>query len=327
MNFPDEGGPTAFAAFSASANGHLIYLPGTTVLTEMAWFDRTGKSLGVVGSPGQYSELWQSPDGKRVTFGRAESQQVGDIWLLDLARGTMTRFTFDAAAEASPVWSGDGSRIFFSSNRDGGKFGLYQKISSGAGSDELLFKSENNSYADDWFSGKDGELLLYETEITKSRFDLWVLPLSGDRKPYPFLQTDFNETHSQFSPDGRFVAYVSDESGRAEIYVQSFPASGGKWQISTSGGDQPQWRRDGKELFYIAADKSLMVVPVESRESFQPGSPVALFTTRVPSGSLTGDRNNFVVAADGQRFLINCIVDGNKQPITFVANWSTGLGR
>jgi Tol biopolymer transport system component len=328
MNFPDEGGPTAYAAFSASANGHLIYLPGTTVLTEIGWFDRAGKSLGVVGSPGDYSELWQSPDGKRVTFGHADVQGLADIWLLDLARGAMTRFTFDAATEASPVWSGDGRRIFFSSNRDTGKLNLYQKISSGAGADELLLRTEGNAFADDWFSGKDGELLLYETEVPKSRFDLWVLPLTGDRKPYPFLQTEFNETHSQFSPDGRFVAYVSDESGRAEVYVQSFPASGGKWQISTSGGDQPQWRRDGKEIFYLAADKTLMAVPIESRDSFELGSPVALFTTRVVSTSLTGDRNHYVVAADGQRFLIISPVDqGNKQPITLVANWSAGLRR
>jgi Tol biopolymer transport system component len=251
-----------------------------------------------------------------------------DIWLLDLTRGTMTRLTFDAAAEAAPVWSGDGSRIFFSSNRDTGKFSLYQKISSGAGSDELLLRTENNAFVDDWFSGRNGELLLYETDVPKSRFDLWVLPLTGDRKPYPFLQTEFNETHSQFSPDGRFIAYVSDESGRAEVYVQSFPASGGKWQISTNGGDQPQWRRDGKEIFYMAADKTLMAVPIESRDSFELGSPVALFKTSVPAGSLTGDRNHFVVAADGQRFLIiNLVDDGNKQPITFVANWGAGLRR
>jgi Tol biopolymer transport system component len=328
MTFPDEGGPTGYAAFSASANGHLSYLPGTPAVTEMGWFDRTGKSLGVVGSRGQYSEPWQSPDGKRVTFGRADEKGAADIWLLDLARGTMTRLTFDAAAEAAPVWSGDGSRIFFASNRDTGKFNLYQKISSGAGSDELLLRTENNTFADDWFSGKDGELLLYETEAPKSRYDLWVLPLTGDRKPYPFLQTEFNETHSQFSPDGRFIAYVSDESGRAEVYVQSFPSTGGKWQISTSGGDQPQWRPDGKELFYIAADKSLMAVQIESGDSFELGSPVALFTTGVPPGSLTGDRNHYVVAADGQRFLIiNLVEEGNKQPITFVANWAADLKR
>ncbi len=327
LNFPEEGGPTGYAAFSASANGHLSYLPGSVSLTQMGWFDRAGKSLGSVGSQGLFSEIWQSPDGKRVTFGRADLQSP-DIWLIDLVRGTMSRFTFDAAADACPLWSADGSRIFFSSNRDGGKFHLYQKISSGAGNDELLLKTDYNAFADDWLSEKAGELLLYESDSPKTRYDLWVLPLTGERKPYPFLQTEFNETHSQFSPDGRFVAYVSDESGRAEVYVQSFPAAGGKWQISTGGGDQPQWRRDGRELFYIAPDKTLMAVPIAAGNSFEPGSPVALFATSIPLGSLTADRNHFVVAADGQRFLINNLVDeGSKQPITLVLNWATDLKR
>jgi Tol biopolymer transport system component len=328
LSFPDEGGPTAYASFSASAGGHLSYLTGSASLTEMGWFDRAGKSLGAVGSPGKFSELWLSPDGKRVTFGRADAQQLPDIWQLDLARGMMTRFTFDAASEASPVWSADGSRIFFASNRGGTKFNLYQKISSGAGSDELLIETDYNTFADDWFSGKAGELLLYESDSPKTRFDLWVLPLAGERKPYPFLQTEFNETHSQFSPDGRFVAYASDESGRAEVYVQSFPASGGKWQISTGGGDQPQWRRDGRELFYVAPDKTLMAVPISAGDSFERGSPAALFATHVPTGSLTGDRNQLVAAADGQRFLVNNLVnEGNTQPITLVLNWAANLKR
>jgi len=332
LNVPDEGGPTGYAAFSVSANGHLSYLTGGATLTQMGWFDRAGKPLGSVGSPGLFSEPWLSPDGKRVAFGRTDMQSP-DIWLLDLARSAMTRFTFDAAADACPVWAADGSRIFFASTRDGGKFNLYQKISSGAGSDELLLKTDDIAFADSWFSGKAGEFLLYESENPqKTKFDLWVLPLSGERgqqKPFPFLQTEFNETHAQFSPDGRFIAYVSDESGRAEVYVQSFPASGGKWQISTGGGDQPQWRRDGKELFYLAPDKTLLAVPVAAGDAFEPGSPVALFATRVPLGSLTSDRNHYVVAGDdGGRFLINNLVEeGNKNPITFVLNWTAGLKR
>ena len=325
LTFPGEGGPTAYAAFSASANGHLVYLTGGAPQTQMGWLDRTGKSLGSVGSPGLFSEPGQSPDGKRIAFGRTDLQSP-DIWLLDLVRGTSTRFTFDGAADVCPVWSADGSGIFFASNRDGGTFSLYQKISSGAGSDELVLKTEHNAFPDSWFSGQAGQFLIYEIEKPNTRFDLWVLPLAGERKPYPFLHSEFNETHSQFSPDGRFVAYVSDESGRAEVYVQSFPASGGKWQISMGGGDQPQWRRDGGELFYIAPDKTLMAVPVVAGNSFEPGSPAALFVTRIPLGGLTGDRNHYVVAADGQRFLINSLVDeGNKNPITLVLNWQAGL--
>jgi hypothetical protein len=153
-----------------------------------------------------------------------------------------------------------------------------------------------------------------------------VLPLTGERKPYLFLQTEFNETHAQFSPDGRFVCYTSDESGRAEVYVQSFPAAGGKWQISTGGGDQAQWRRDGKELFYMAPDKNLMAVPIATNNSFAPGSPVALFATRTPAGNSTGERNHFTVSADGERFLVNNLLDeASRQPITFVLNWAAAL--
>ena len=327
LNVPGEGGPTGYAAFSASTNGHLSYLKGSASQSQMGWFDRAGKPLGLVGTPGQFAEPWLSPDGKRIAFGRIDLQSP-DIWQLDLERGTTTRFTFDAAADACPVWSADGSRIFFSSNRGGNIFSLYQKIPSGAGSDELLLKTDYNSFADDWVSGKAGELLLYETDSPKTRFDLWVLPLTGERKPYPFLHSEFNETHSQFSPDGRFVAYVSDESGRAEVYVQSFPVPGGKWQISTGGGDQPQWRRDGRELFYMAPDKTLMAVPVAAGDSFEPGSPAALFATSIPLGNLTGDRNHYVAAPDGQRFLVNSLVDdGNTQPITLVLNWAAGRKR
>ena len=327
LNFPDEGGPTAYAAFSTSANGHLVYLPGKVSVAQLGWYDRAGKSVGSVGSAGLSSEPSQSPDGKRLAFGRTDTQ-ASDIWMLDLTRDTTTRFTFDAGVDVCPVWSSDGDRIVFSSNRDGGIFKLYQKISSGAGSDELLLKTDHNTFADDWFAGEAGEFLLYESDSPSTRFDLWVMPLTGERKPYPFLQTEFNETHSQFSPDGRFVAYVSDESGRAEVYVQTFPASGGKWQISNGGGDQPQWRGDGRELFYIAPDKTLMAVPIVSGDSLEPGAPVALFATRITSSSLTGDRNHFVVTTDGQRFLVNNLLDeGNKSPITFVLNWAANLKR
>jgi serine/threonine protein kinase/Tol biopolymer transport system component len=325
LNFPDETGPTGYAAFSASANGHLSYMPSFATAGRLGWFDRAGKSLGLVGAPGLSSEPWQSPDGKRVAVGH-RGERSPDIWVLDLIRGTNSRFTFDASPDVCPVWSADGSRIFFSSNRDGGIFNLYQKVSSGAGNDELLLKTDHNTYADDWFSGTTGEFLIYESDSPRTRFDLWILPLTGERKPYPFLQTEFNETHSQFSPDGRFVAYVSDESGRAEVYVQTFPASGGKWQMSTAGGDQPQWRRDGRELFYLAPDKTLMAVPIAAGNSLEPGTPATLFATQVPSTGLTGDRNHFIVTADGQRFLVNNVIDaGNKQPITLVLNWAANL--
>lgn len=323
LGFPDEFGPTAYAAFSVSVTGHLTYMPDGVPLTQMGWFDRSGKPLGLVGSPGLLGEPWQSPDEKRIAFSRAELKQLPDIWLLDLARGTTMRFTFDAGAEAAPVWSRDGSHIFFASKRDGDKFNLYQKLSSGAGNDELLLKADSNNFPDDFFLGKTGELLLYETDNSKTSMDLWVLPLTGERKPYVFLQTQFNEGHAQFSPDGRFVAYVSDESGQAEVYVQTFPASGGKWQVSTHGGDQPQWRSDGKELFYRALDRTIVAVPIAMGDTLAPGTPVALFPTHTPLGGVTGDRNHYLVADNGQRFLVNNLVEeGNTQPIMLVLNWA-----
>ncbi len=325
LNFPSEGGPTGYAAFSVSANGHLCYLAGSVAQMQMGWFDRAGKLLNLVGSPSHLAEAWLSPDGKRLAFSRAEFDQW-DIWLFDLARSTTTRFTFDAGADVSPVWSGDGSHIFFASSRDGGnRFTLYQKISSGAGTDQLLLKTDYNTYPDDWHSGKADELLVYEADNPKSKFDIWVLPLTGERKPYPILQTEFNETHAQLSPDGRFIAYVSDESGRAEVYVQSFPGPGGKWQISTSGGDQPRWRRDGRELFYMAPNQTLMAVPIAPGAAFEPGAPVTLFRTHAAPGSLTGDRNHFVVTPDGQKFLVINLVEENAQPITVVLNWAAAV--
>jgi eukaryotic-like serine/threonine-protein kinase len=325
LTYPTEGDATAYGAFSASANGHLSYLSGNELTTQLGWFNRAGNPVGLVGASGIYTEPSLSPDGKRISLGRSESH-AEDIWLLDIARDTMTRFTFDPATDICAAWSPDGSQVAFASNRSG-KHQLYQKSASGAGTDELLLQTDYNAFPDDWMMMKDGrQFILYETENPKTRYDLYVLLLSGERKPFPFLQTEFNEAHAQFSPDGRWVAYVSDASGRAEVYVQSFPASGGKWQISTGGGDQPEWRSDGKELFYLSPDKKIMAVPITAGASFEAGAPAALFTTHVKLTSLTNQRNNYVVAADGQRFLVNNLVEeGNTQPITLVLNWAAGL--
>lgn len=324
-NVPGEGGPTAYAAFSVSANGHLAYLPSGTLLTQMEWYDRAGRLLNTVGPQGNFTEQFLSPDGKRVVFGRGDSGISEDIWQLDMTRGTMTRFTFDAASDVCPVWSRDGKSIYFASSRDGGVFNLYRKSATGAGSEELVLKTEGNAFPDDWVIKDGTEFLLFELERS-TRFDVWVVPLTGERKPFALLDSEFNETHPQFSPDGRFVAYVSDESGRAEVYVQTFPISGGKWQISTNGGDEPQWRADGRELFYIAPNKALVSVPINSSEPFEPGAPVELFTTRIQAGSLTGERNHLAPAADGKSFLINNMVDETgTRPITFVLNWTADV--
>jgi hypothetical protein len=331
-----ENGPTGYATFSTSANGVLAYWSGGALDTQLTWFDRAGKQLASVGAPGAYSDLALSPDEKRLAVDLDDPKTVNvDLWLLELSRGIVSRFTFHPSPDVWPVWSPDGSRIVFSSNRDG-VFNLFQRPSSGAANEERLLKWDTNQLPDDW--SLDGRFIVFENFGPKTNLDLWVLPLaepqsSGSQKlivgkPFVFLQTEFSEAHAQISPDGRWIAYTSDESGRAEVYVRTFPAAGGKWQISANGGDQPKWRRDGKELFYIAADKRLMTVEVKAGSTFEAGAPKVLFGTRVPSAGLSDTRNHYVVTADGQRFLINNVVGAiTETPITVMLNWTAGLKR
>ena len=200
---------------------------------------------------------------------------------------------------------------------------MYQKIASGTGNEEVLLRSSEEKVPDDWSS--DGRFIVYETLNPKTNKDLWVLPMSGDRQPFPFLQTEFNELQAQLSSDGKWIAYTSNESGALEVYVQTFPASGGgKWRVSIAGGCQPSWRRDGRELFYIAADRKLMAVDVKLGAIFEAGVPKTLFATRVLS--LTDFRNHYAVSADGQRFLINSTMEETSAtPINIVVNWTAAL--
>jgi Tol biopolymer transport system component len=316
---------TRYALFSVSQTGVLVYWTGRSDNTQLTWFDREGKPLGTVGPVGSYLTPWLSPDEKRIVFGGIEPQGRGsDIWLMELARGTPTRFTFDPAIEVSPLWSSDGGRIVFSSDRDG-RMNLYQRAASGAGQDEALLKSDNAKFAVDWSA--DGRFILYQDQGPTTSTDLWILPLSGDQKPFPFLQTEFAEVQGRFSPDGRWIAYTSNESGTWQVYVQSFPASGGKWQVSTDGGAQPQWRRDGREIFYLSADRKLMAVDVKGDgTTFDRGVPKALFDLRVQTVGLPGPRNFYVAAADGRRFLVASVPEERiSTPTTVVMNWTADL--
>lgn len=326
LNFPGEGGPTAYACFSVSDNGRLIYKPGGKPITQLRWMDRAGKTVESLGQPGLLGEPFISPDAKKVVVGRADDSSQ-DLWVYEFARNASTRFTFNAATDVSPVWSPDGTRIVFASNRSG-KFEIYQKSASGAGDEELLLGTPFNAFPDHWSA--DGKYIIYELQGgSTNKTDLWVFPVAGGGAPFPFLQTPFEDAHAQFSPDGRWIAYASDESGKAEVFVRGFPESGGKWQISTEGGDQPQWSRDGRTLYYIAADRNLMAVPIGTTNGgFDPGRPAILFQTNLPTRGLTDDRNNFLVAPDGQRFLVNNLIgDAHSEPITVVLNWNGDLGR
>jgi Tol biopolymer transport system component len=244
--------------------------------------------------------------------------------VLEIARGTISRLTFDLAIDWFPVWSPNGNSIAFASNR-GGITDLYQKTASGGGGDELLFKSSDPKHPTDWSA--DGRFILYWRHTPKTKEDIWALPTEGDRQPFPLLQTEFNEQQARFSPNGKWFAYISDESGAQQVYVQSFSAPGTKWQVSTRGGDQPRWRRDGRELFYMAADSKLMAVEVKTDGMFEVGVPKPLFETYSPRvvGPFAID---YVAAADGQRFLVRTALEqASTTPITVVVNWAADLKR
>ncbi len=257
--------------FSASVNGTLVYRGNWMKNQRLSWFDRQGKVLSTIGDPHRFSQPAISPDGTRIAVVRSEGSNW-DIWLAAVSGGGDTRFTFDPARDDHPIWSPDSKRIAFSSDRIG-QNSLYQHLSNGAGQDELLLRSDRNLVASDW--SHDGRFLLYWSTDPNARRDIWVLPLSGDRKPSPFLRSTFNEYNAKFSPDDHWVAYESDESGRDEIYVRPFPVpegGGGRWMISHGGGTQPRWRGDGKELFYISQDGSVIASPVSANGgAFQSG--------------------------------------------------------
>src|SRR5262249_40979775 len=197
-------------------------------------------------------------DSRRVALAQLTNSNF-DVWLLDLGRNVLSKFTFDAAVDAGPIWSPDGRRIAFQSNRKGA-YDLYIKPAIGPGSEELLLASGQDKRPLDW--SPDGRFLLYADIDSKGRVDIWALRMDGDRKPFPVVHTNFDKDLAQFSPDGKWIAYQSNESGRYEIYIEPFPGPGGQTQVSTNGGAQVRWRRDGKELFYIALDGRLMSVPI-----------------------------------------------------------------
>ncbi len=311
-----------YGYFSASENGALVYQTGAeTANSQLLWFDRTGKQIGELGDPASYSGVELSPDGKRVSVSILDEAGKGqDIWLYDVARGLRTRFTFGPGNTSGSLWSPDGSRIVFNSRRKG-SFDLYQKASSGAGSEETLLQDNLDKYPDSW--SPDGKFVLYENLSSSRSSELFVLPLSGDRKPFPLLQTQFGETDGQISPDGRWVAYRSNESGRNEIYVAPFPGPGGKWQISIAGGYFPRWRHDGSEIFYLTPDNRLMAASVNGKGAgFEVGAVKPLFATRIVGGGIY----QYDVSADGERFLINTSPEqATLSPITVVLNWAGGL--
>jgi Tol biopolymer transport system component/predicted Ser/Thr protein kinase len=308
--------------FSVSPGGDVAYRAGGLERRQLTWFDRTGKTVSVVAEPVNTSfncEL--SPDGRRVAVYR-NIQSNTDVWLIDVLRSTAQRATFDAAVDSQPVWSPDSTRIAFASNRKG-TYNLYIKSTSGASADELLLESPHINLPMHW--SPDGRLLLYTDSDPKTGWDLWALPITGDHKPVPVANTPFEERGGQFSPDGHWVAYQSNETGQFEIYVQPFPGPGYRSQVSRAGGTDPRWRHDGKELFFMSPDAKVMAATVQaSGATFEAAVPVVLFQTRVATGGNFNLKQQYDVSRDG-RFLINQTVEeSTTTPITLILNWNHG---
>jgi len=305
---------------SLSETGVLVYIARGGAGGRLQWFERSGKTLDTVAAPPGAYDLDLSPDGRRLTTA------IGDIWLFDLARGASTRLTFHPAIDYRPVWSPDGRYIAFCSNREG-VLNLYRKEASGAGEEEPLLTSQANKWPTGW--SPDGRWLLYQEQDPKTRLDLWVLALDR-RQPAPWLLTRFDERNARFSPDGEWVAYDTDESGRYEVYVRAFSPAGGagqaRWAVSTGGGQQPRWRADGKEMFYLGPGGRMMAVEVKTAGGqFEAGVPRGLLPMQA-NLSRAAYSWAYAVTGDGQRFLID--MEGEEaasQQATVLLNWAARL--
>jgi eukaryotic-like serine/threonine-protein kinase len=318
------GNPPGYAPFSVGGNDVIAFSSPLPRSRQLVWFDRSGRRTEM-GEPGDYSTPSLSPDGTRLAVAiRGESSNSEtDLWLHDFARQTWSRFTFGAATERAPVWSPDGSRIVFTSVDADTVLDVYEKPASGSGEPRLLIGSSADKFLSDW--SHDGRFLVYHTFGGGTFWDIWVAPLDG-RKPFAFLATKFIEVQGKISPDGRWMAYTSDESGRLEIYVTDFPDKRGRWQISTNGGTQAYWRSDGKELFYLGPEQTLMSVGVDGGGgSFQAAAPTPLFRAGFPQ-LVPAYWANYSPTADGQRFLVSELVaETASAPINVVLNWTYAL--
>jgi Tol biopolymer transport system component len=330
-------------AASAAANGQIAYRSAPNDRLQLTWVDRSGAVQGTIGDPGALSSPRVSPDGRRVVVERLMQGNV-DVWILDDTRAS--RLTFDAAGDQFPTWSPDGARIAFRSVR-AGPGDLY--LTGGPGAEERFVSSDQIKSPNSWSA--DGRFLLYLSIDPQTSGDLWVVSMTGKPIPAPFLKTPFREAYAAFSPDGRWVAYHSNESGRTEVYVRPFvppshdasvPASAAAdksadepastaaagpalapWPVSTTGGIHPVWRRDGKEIYYLNPAGTMMAAPIVVRgDTVQPGAPVVLFPTRIYGGGADLQQGRqYDVARDG-RFLINTELDNATSPITLLMNWN-----
>ena len=304
------------ADFTVSESGVLAYRAGVNLPTQFAWFDRSGKFIQTVGPPGNYRTPDLSPDGSRVAFTDVNAR---DIWILDLERGTSSRFTSSPLGETAPAWFPDGKKIVY--RADGA--GLFEKDVTGTGTEVKVW---SEPVAGPSQVSADGKWIVYFAIVKDRAHDIFVMPTTGDRKPQSVIATPFAEVEPQLSPDGRWLAYASNETGRYEIYVQPFPTTGTRWQVSNAGGRQATWRKDGKELFFVADEgaKFYAVDIVHKPDRFDFGVPRFLFDMRA---NVFNTLRSYIPSPDGQRFLINMTRETANSPINIVHNWTADIDK
>ncbi len=311
---------TGTGAFSVSRSGVLIYQTGSANGTQLTWFGRNGKPQGTLGDLKGYRDLQLSPDGRWASVTVTAGAQ-SDIWLFDLARNLSRRFTFGEGGAQAAAWSPDGRFVVYAARR-GGSNDLYRQPAAG-GVEELLLKDDTDKIPLGFTP--DGRTLLYRVPRAAAAGEVWLLPLTGERKPRPFMPGNSNQVPAEVSPDGKWLAYVADDTTRRQVYVTSFPANAGKWQVSTEGGDNPKWRADGKELYFSTEDKLMAVDVSASGGEFDMGPVRPLFDVRTPAAGLA-TRSTYAVTPDGKRFLVNTWDPRTSTtPITLVVNWPASL--
>jgi Tol biopolymer transport system component len=308
------------ALFGVAGKGILVVQNGKGAdKSQLMWFDRNGKQVGAAGAPGLFANPSLSRDGTRIAFEQTEADgRHVDIWVRERVNDAVSRLTFGPGLDELAVWSPDGKRIAFSSNQRA-SYGLFQKNADGSGpAQEIVELSRAPQAAWDW--SQDGKYLL----LWKNG-ELWYLSLQ-DQQLKPLIQARWIVRNAQFSPDGKWVAYASNETGSWEIYVSPFPATNSKWQVSSGGGEEPRWRRDGKELFYLSAEGKMTAVTVKTGSTFESRSPVALFQTHLRQPISAIHMVSYDVSGDGQRFLINAKVDEpNAAPLSVILNWASEM--